>query len=251
MLEAKNICFGYHNELIKDFSLSLKPGDFTMLLGQNGCGKSTILKLLCGILRPQKGTVSLEEKTLHQWNSKERARKIAMVMQTPPPALDFTAEEMVMMGRHAYLSHLAPPNPRDHAIVDDVMQKLGVAHLCDKPCNTLSGGERQRVMIARALAQQSEILLLDEPTSALDPAHAIEVMNLLRSLPNAPALLLVTHDLQLAARYAKRVMLLKSGRVYADGPAAEVISPANIAAVYDCRASLLPTGRDYNMVILD
>ncbi len=240
MLEAKNLTFRYGaRPLVDDFSLRLRPGDFTMLLGPNGSGKSTLLKLLAGFLTPQQGNILFKRRPLQDVSLRERARTLAVVMQNAPPVLNFTAREMVMLGRNARLSRLTPPTPHDREAVATAMAQLQITDLAAAPCNQLSGGERQRVMLAAALAAEPEVLLLDEPTSALDPAHALAAMHLLTTLPGAPAVLMVSHDLQLAARYARQLLLFRDGRVLAAGSPQSVLTPANLRAVYGCNAEIL------------
>ena len=241
MLECRQASYAYEpgRNVVDGVALTLDAGDFLMLLGPNGCGKSTLLKLLAGLLPPGAGQVLASGRPVSSLPHRERARMIAVVSQSQAPALDFTVRDMVMMGRHARLSRMSPPTSEDHRQVSEAMAMLDLAELSRRPCNRLSGGERQRVAIAAAVAQQAPVILLDEPTSALDPAHAISVMTLLRDLPNRPAVLLVCHDIQLAARYAKRVVLMKQGSVLADGSPEEVITPTILDSVYGCNAQIL------------
>ncbi len=241
MLECRQVSYAYEpgRNVVSGVDLALTAGDFAMLLGPNGCGKSTLLKLLAGLLLPQTGQVLTGSRLVSRLPHRERARMIAVVSQSQAPALDFTVRDMVMMGRHARLSRMSPPTQEDHRLVNEAIRLLDLVELSQRPCNRLSGGERQRVAIAAAVAQQAQVMLLDEPTSALDPAHAISVMTLLRELPKRPAILMVCHDIQLAARYAKRIVLMKQGSVYADGNPEEVMTPANIERVYGCNAQIL------------
>lgn len=242
MLEARSITFQYDGAgepLLREISVAVAPGDFTMLLGPNGCGKSTVLKLLAGFLAVRSGEVCLDGSDLQRLPPRERARRIGVVPQEIPPVLDFTVEEMVMMGRNPRLPRLAPPGPEDLAIVRDMLERLELAPLARRPCNRLSGGERQRVLIAAALALEPDYLLLDEPTSALDPAHALRLPGILRSLPHMPGCLLTTHNLQLAARFARRIILMENGRLRAAGTPRDVLLPENIRAVYHCDAEIL------------
>lgn len=241
MLDCTNVTFAYEEgrRVVDGVSLALAPGDFVMLLGPNGCGKSTLLKLLAGLLRPASGRVLFNDRPVCRLPHRERARTLAVVPQSQAPALDFTVRDMVMMGRHARLSRMSPPTPEDHRLVGEAMALLDLAELAWRPCNRLSGGERQRVAIAAAVAQQAQVILLDEPTSALDPAHAIGVMTLLQELPHRPAVLIVCHDIQLAARYAGRVVLMRQGRIHAEGTPEDVMTPAHLHDVYGCDAQIL------------
>lgn len=242
MLEARSVTFGYSSAaepLLREISVAVAPGDFTMLLGPNGCGKSTVLKLLAGFLPPGAGGVYLDDASLQQLPARERARRIGVVPQEMPPVLDFTVEEMVMMGRNPRLSRLAPPGSEDLAVVGKMMELLELAPLARRPCNRLSGGERQRVLIAAALALEPDYLLLDEPTSALDPAHALRLPGILRSLPHTPGCLLTTHNLQLAARFADRIILMGTHGIHVAGRPRDVLVGENIRAVYCCEAEIL------------
>ena len=232
-LIAKDIVFGYgETPLLQGVSLTVSQGDFKMLLGCNGSGKSTLLGVLTGRLPAQGGCVELDGKALTEWTHRERARALGIVMQTTPPVLDFTVEDMVMMGRHAYLSRLGNPTEEDVAKVAEAMDAMEVSQFARRTCNRLSGGERQRVMIAAALAQEPSVLLLDEPTSAQDPGHAVKLMDILKALPSTPGILMVVHDIHLARYFAKDVVLLHGGRVYAEGTADDVLTKETIATVY-------------------
>ena len=237
-ISTDNITFGYGGTpVLKGVSLSVSPGDFKMLLGCNGSGKSTLLGVMTGRMVAQGGTVELGGKALAQWPHRERARTLGIVMQTTPPALDFTVREMVMMGRHAYLSRLGKSTADDEAKVAEAMEKMEVAEFAGRKCNRLSGGERQRVMIAAALAQEPEVLLLDEPTSAQDPGHAVKLMDILRTLPRNPGILMVAHDIHLARCFAQTVVLLHRGKILAEGTARETLTEKHIQAVYGTHAT--------------
>ena len=241
MLKAENITFAYkEHAVLEDFSLSLKPNDFTMLLGANGSGKSTALKIIGGYLSPQKGQVFCDGMPLAQFHSFVRARKIAVVSQIPPPILDFTVREMVSMGRLAHSSRLAPLTQSDIAAVENAMQKLEITPFCNRPVSRLSGGERQRVLLAQALAQSPQYLLLDEPTSALDPAHAIALMRLLTEINNSVGILMVCHDLNLAWKYAKNTVILNNGKIALQGATRQILTAQNIAANFNCGAFIHP-----------
>ncbi|MBR2723173.1 MAG: ABC transporter ATP-binding protein [Lentisphaeria bacterium] len=241
MLKAENITFAYNERaVLEDFSLTLKPDDFTMLLGANGSGKSTVLKILGGYLAPQTGQLLCDGQPLANLRSFERARKIAVVSQIPPPILDFTVREMVSMGRLAHSSRLAPLNQNDIAAVENAMQKLEIKQFSSRPVSRLSGGERQRVLLAQALAQEPQYLLLDEPTSALDPAHAIALMRLLAEINSKVGILMVCHDLNLAWNYAKNIVILNQGRIALQGATRQILTAQNIAANFNCGAFIHP-----------
>jgi len=232
-LTARDIIFGYgETPLLQGVSLTVSQGDFKMLLGCNGSGKSTLLGVLTGRLAAQGGRVELGEKALAEWTHRERAKALGIVMQTTPPVLDFTVEEMVMMGRHAYLSRLGNPTEEDEEKVAEAMETMEVSQFAKRTCNRLSGGERQRVMIAAALAQEPNVLLLDEPTSAQDPGHAVKLMEVLKTLPSHPGILMVVHDIHLARYFANEAVLLHHGKIFAEGLASDVLTKENIETVY-------------------
>ncbi len=241
-LRTENLCFGYEgNRLLDSISLTLEPGRFTLLLGPNGSGKSTLLRLMTGELVPDSGSVLLDGRSIRSYRDRARARVLGVVLQTLIPAFDFTVEEIVMMGRSAWLSPLEMPGRADREAVRNAMKLLQVDSLAGRPCSHLSGGELQRVMLASAFAGEPKILLLDEPTSATDPAHTVEVLRLLRERSRACGVLMVTHDLQLAANCADRILLLKEGRLFADGTPEEILTRENIRDVYSLDASVFRT----------
>ena len=241
-LRADNLSFAYSDRpIVRDFSLTLVPGDLTVLLGPNGSGKSTILQLLAGRLVPQDGDVLLDGASLRKLSGTQRASKIAVVPQAAPPVFGFTVYERVALGRRARLSPFTKFTEEDEHDIVEAMRIFDVERLAERACNQLSGGELQRVMLAAALAQKPTYLLLDEPTSALDPSHVVNTVNILCSLLDHVAVLLITHDIELAANAAKRLVLLKDGAVIADGPPDITLTPENLTTTYDCKASIKPS----------
>lgn len=234
-LEANKLSYSYpHTEktVVESFSLNLRPGDFTVLIGPNGCGKTSLLKLLSGRCVPNRGTVLLDGVRVDRISPRVRARSLAFVPQNPPRS-SFTVFELLVTARNAHIPRGAfTLSARDRAGIRAALETAGVAALADRSFDALSGGERQRVMVAAALAQEPDYLLLDEPTSAADPGQKIYLMNLLSALPTRPGVLLVTHDLQLAARYARQVILFHEGRILAEGAPREVICPALVSRVF-------------------
>jgi iron complex transport system ATP-binding protein len=214
-------------------SLSLRPGELVSVVGPNGSGKTTLLGALVGTRRLDEGTVEVEGRPLHQWTPRELARVIGVVTQREEILFPLTVRETVELGRYAHLGPLAAPREVDHLAVLDALKRADVATLADRHTDTLSGGEWQRVRVARALAQNPRVLLLDEPTAALDIRHEMEVFELVRKLAGEGiATLLVTHHLNLAARYADRLLLLDQGRVVAEGPPAGVLRPEIVSPVF-------------------
>ena len=238
-IETQNLFFSYgEKKLLEGISLKLEPGQFTVMLGPNGGGKSTLLKLLTGELRPDSGKVLLDGRPVGEYPGRERAKRLGVVLQSVPPALDFTVWEYVLTGRSARMSPFAPASRADKEAVLNALKLFQADHLADRPCNRLSGGERQRVMLAAAWAVEPEIFLLDEATSATDPAHTFAIMKLLRETARTRAVFLITHDLILAGNFADRILLLKDGRIYADGSPETVMTQENLLAVYDLHVSV-------------
>ena len=238
-IETENLFFSYsEKKLLAGISLKLDPGRFTVLLGPNGGGKSTLLKLLTGELRPDSGEVRLDNRPVGEYSGRERAKKLGVVLQSVPPALDFTVREYVLTGRNARMSPFAAASRADRTAVQNAMELFQVEHLADHPCNQLSGGELQRTMLAAAWAVEPEIFLLDEPTSATDPAHTFAILNLLRRCAETRTVFMITHDLNLAGNFADRILLLKAGRIFADGTPENVLTPENLLEVYGVRVSV-------------
>jgi iron complex transport system ATP-binding protein len=203
------------------------------ILGPNGAGMSTLLKLLLGVLEPRRGTAEYEGVPAARWEAVERARRVGVLPQHEEPAFPVSVGELVGMGRYPHLGRWRRPGARDRAAVRSALERCRVAELAERPFATLSGGERQRARLARALAQEPEALALDEPTASLDVAHEMEIWEILREEAAAGrAVLLTTHHLNLAARYADRLVLIDRGRVAASGRPDEVLTADTVSAVY-------------------
>ena len=240
ILTGENLTFSYgKTPVLGNVSLSLGSGELVMLVGPNGSGKSTLLKLLAGFLRPESGRVLLNGTPLSNYSWRERAVRQAFLSQDNAPALEFTVRESVMLGRNPHLGVFTAPGKADDAAVDAALEAMELGALADRPVNRLSGGERQRTMVAAVLAQQSECLLLDEPTSALDVRHTLKLVEHLCDLKERCGILMVTHDLGLALRYADRVVLIKEGAVVADGPSEIAMNEKNLSFAYNCSAAVL------------
>ena len=243
MLHAVDASFAYRAGgplVVNGVSLSIERGDLVGLLGPNGSGKTTLLKLLGGLLRPLRGAVSFKGAALAEWPRREAARKIADVPQETHAPFDFSVMEIVLMGRFPHLGPFALEGPEDLAIAHRALEATGTSAFAARPFHTLSGGEKQRVVIASALAQTPELLLLDEPTASLDVGHQLEVQQLLSRLNTGGqvAMVLSTHDLNLAASLCRRLVLIRDGRVLASGPTADVLTPAAVRALYDVDADV-------------
>jgi iron complex transport system ATP-binding protein len=240
MLRADRVSFGYADFELRDISVEVPRGSFTGLLGPNGCGKTTLLKLMSGVLHPQNGDVKLDGHPIGRIARRQLARRIAVVPQETHPAFDYTVMEMVLMGRHPHLGPFALEGPADLAIAREALVATGTVHLADRAYMTLSGGEKQRVIIASALTQSPELLLLDEPTASLDLGYQLEIATLLGNLnrERGVTLVLATHDLNLAASLCSDLVLLREGRILARGPTGEVLTAAMVQRLYGVEADV-------------
>jgi iron complex transport system ATP-binding protein len=247
LLRVENICFAYNGRpTLVGVSLQAGSGEVVGLIGPNGSGKSTLLRLISGILRPHSGRIFLNGVPLEQLSRGELARHLAVVPQSPHLPEAFTAWELVLLGRTPHLRLLQAEGPRDAAVAREALETCGVWELAGHRLGELSGGEVQRIVIARALAQQPALLLLDEPTSHLDLNQQTAIMDLVAALAHERrlAVLAVSHDLNLAAQYCDRLIILKEGQVLFEGPPAEVITAANVAAAYGAEVCVVPHPRN-------
>jgi iron complex transport system ATP-binding protein len=229
-----------HDVVLDDIWLSVERGELVGILGPNGSGKTTLLKLLGGMHRPTVGSVTLDGRPLAGWSHREIARRIAFVPQETQAPFDFSVLDIVLMGRFPHLGAFALEGPEDLAIARRALIATGTRQFEGRAFSTLSGGEKQRVVIAGALAQSTQLLLLDEPTASLDIGHQIEVQILLKELntEQGVTMLLSTHDLNLAAALCRRLVLLKDGRVLASGPTETVLTPPAVQALYGVEADI-------------
>jgi iron complex transport system ATP-binding protein len=223
--------------IFSGLSLSLEGGEVLGLIGPNSSGKTTLLKLMDGLLRPQRGRILLEERNLDQIPRAQVARTIAVVPQTMEVPFSFTVGEIVLMGRAPYLTRFSWEKQKDLDVAREAMALTDVAGLEDRTFWELSQGEKQRVLVARALAQEPRIMLLDEPTSHLDINHQVEINELIRglNLQKGLTVLHISHDLNLAAEYCHRIVLLHQGSVFSVGIPSEVITEENIRRVYETK----------------
>jgi iron complex transport system ATP-binding protein len=232
---AVGLAVGYEGrDVLEGVDLEARQGELLAIVGPNGSGKTTLLRALAGTLRPTNGTALIEGAEASGLKARERARRLAVVPQSNSVEFAFTVREVVEMGRTPYLTGLGTLSKADRAAVDKALERAGVAALADRTATELSAGQAQLVSIARALAQESTVLLLDEPTAHLDVTHQIEVMDTVRRLAHdgKMACAAVLHDLNLAAAFADRILLLSKGRVRACGTPAEVLTRPNIAATF-------------------
>ncbi len=237
-LEASGVGFMYdgaRTKAVSSVTVAIRPGTLTSLLGPNGSGKSTLLKLLAGGLDPVEGSVALDGRDLDHWKPRALARILGVVPQIEHVPFPVAVHDLVAMGRYPHLGPWRSPGAADRDAVERALERCGVGPLADRPFQSLSGGERQRVRIARALAQDPRVLLLDEPTASLDMRYEMSIFRLLDGLrtEEAVSVLVVTHNVNLAARFSDRVMLMKEGRMAFEGVPDEVVTPNCIQAVYD------------------
>jgi len=245
-LEARGLVAGYGaaEAVLRGVDLALEHGVFTCVLGPNGAGKTTLLRAMLGTLAPRAGQVLLEGRPLREVPPRERARRVAYVPQVPTSAFAFTVRELVAMGRHAHQGALGLASFADREAVERALARTGARDLADRTLDELSGGEAQCAMIARALAQAPSVLLLDEPTSHLDLRNQLLVYDLIRDLAHEEgvAVLCIGHDVNLAARHADRLLLLRDGRVLSAGPPAEVLRSEVLSACYGVDVDLVDPG---------
>ncbi|KRA23166.1 iron dicitrate ABC transporter ATP-binding protein [Microbacterium sp. Root61] len=235
--EALTLAYG-DRTIVESLDLRVPPGRITAIVGANGCGKSTLLRALARLITPKHGQVVLDGRSLHGLPSKEVARTLGLLPQSPVAPEGIAVADLVGRGRHPHQKLLARWNAHDYEVVARALEATGIEDLADRSVDELSGGQRQRVWIAMALAQETDILLLDEPTTFLDVAHQVEVLDLLTDLNHerGTTIVMVLHDMNLAARYADHLFALRAGRIVASGPPNEVMTSELIREVFDLDA---------------
>jgi iron complex transport system ATP-binding protein len=244
MLRATDISFWYSNDgerpVLDTVSLFVERGSIVGLIGPNGSGKTTLLRILSGIFKPKSGRVFLNDEPIEQLTRRQLAQRLAMVPQETHATFDFSVLDIVLMGRYPHLGAFALEGPADLEIARAALTATGTAALQSRPFATLSGGEKQRVVIASALAQSSEILLLDEPTTSLDLGYQFEIASLLKRLnaDRSVTMVVCTHDLNFAASLCNRVVLLKDGRALASGPTGDVLTQSTIRSMFGIEADV-------------
>ncbi len=242
MIRFDKVNFSYNNHFsLKNLDFSVRDGEFLGIIGPNGAGKSTLLKLIDRLLHPLSGQISINGKVLQHYTRKELARIIGFVPQEFTSLFQFTALDIVMMGRFPHQRALAFDSLEDRRISLDAMESTDCLDVKERDFKTLSGGERQRVVLASALAQEPLILLLDEPTSALDIRHQIHFYKILRKLrqERGMTILTVTHDINLAAQFCERILVIKRGQIVADGPVPLVMKKEILETVYDIPVEII------------
>ncbi len=243
ILEARSLSHRYGvsaPEVLRDVTFTIERGELAGIVGPNGAGKSTLLGLLAGFAKPSAGEIALLGRPLGQWRRLDLARKVAYVPQAVPPDVTFTALEVALAGRHPHVGWLGFESANDLAVARRALARLDAARLEDRRLCELSGGEQARVLVARALAQEPELLLLDEPTAFLDVGHRLDLYDRLReeNRDRGLTVLVVTHDLNLASEYCGRLLLLDRGALVADGAPSAVLTAERISEVYACRVAV-------------
>ena len=242
-LRVCGVTLGYGNRIVlRDIDLEVKPGEMVGIIGPNGCGKSTLIRGITRLITPRSGQIFINGQNIAKMSRGDLARVIAVVPQNPALPELFTAFEVVLMGRTPHLSRFGYEGERDLAITQQAMEATQTIAFAERRVGELSGGEKQRLTIARALAQQPEVILLDEPTAHLDISHQIETLDLFRELCLERGLVAVaaSHDLNLAAQYCDRLVMLSQERIYCQGTPRQVINPQNIKQVYGAEVYVYP-----------
>ncbi|TQN40950.1 iron complex transport system ATP-binding protein [Blastococcus colisei] len=242
-LAAERVSLAYDDHVVvRDLDLQLTEGSFTAIVGPNGCGKSTLLRALGRLMRPTSGQVLLDGQAIAKTPTREVAKVLGLLPQAPIAPEGLTVADLVARGRHPHQNWLRQWSRDDEAVVAESLAWTDMAELADRPVDELSGGQRQRAWISMALAQGTDLLLLDEPTTYLDLSHQIDVLELVSRLhaERGRTVVVVLHDLNLAARYAHRLVAMKDGVLVASGRPAEVLTEQLLAEVFDLEARILP-----------
>ena len=242
-LEVDGVVLGYGDRVVADgIDLAVPPGRITAIVGANACGKSTLLRAMARLLQPRAGRVVLDGKDLHRLPTKQVARILGLLPQSPSAPEGIAVADLVARGRHPHQGFLTRWTAEDDEAVAEALRMTDIAELADRAVDELSGGQRQRAWIAMALAQQTEVLLLDEPTTFLDITHQVEVLDLLTDLNRArgTTVVMVLHDLNLAARYADHLVAVAGGRVHAAGAPGEVLTVDAVREVFGLESRVVP-----------
>ncbi|WP_255513476.1 ABC transporter ATP-binding protein [Homoserinibacter sp. GY 40078] len=242
-LRAESVTLAYGDRVVvRDLDLTIETGRITAIVGANGCGKSTLLRALARLLAPRRGRIVLDGAAIGSRPTKEVARILGLLPQSPIAPEGIVVADLVGRGRHPHQRMLSRWSTRDDEAVAAALEATGISDLADRSVDELSGGQRQRVWIAMALAQETDILLLDEPTTFLDVAHQIEVLDLLADLnrDRGTTIVMVLHDLNLAARYADTIVAMRDGTLAACGTPAEVVTDSFVEEVFGMRTRVIP-----------
>lgn len=252
MLEIKNLSYSFgEKQVLRDVSLSIADGSFYAVMGANGCGKTTLLRCMDNLLEIPSGTVFLDGVDIRKLKSRQRATQIAYVAQRPSTDVDFSAFEIVLMGRNPYQTHLQNESQHDWDIVEQCMKMTNTWHLRLSTLQQMSGGEVQRVMIARALAQQTPVLLLDEPLANLDIAHQFEILGILSKInrEQSKTIVLIIHDLNMALHYCPKLILIENQTIAYCGDTPDGLTEENISRVFGVQPKIKDIeGKKYVLV---
>jgi iron complex transport system ATP-binding protein len=245
-LRTEKVTLGYDEvAVVKNLSVSVPAGEITAIVGPNGCGKSTLLRSLARLMRPRGGCVYLDGVAISELKTREVAKRLGILPQSPDAPEGLTVRELSAQGRYPHQSWFRQWSKEDERAVEKALETTGMLELADRPLDTLSGGQRQRAWISMALAQETETLLLDEPTTFLDMAHQLEVLELLSRLnrEEGRTILMVLHDMNNAARFSHHMITLSEGKVFAAGPPEEVVTPEMLKEVFHVEAEIMPDPR--------
>ncbi len=242
VITTKNLNISYGNiDIVKDLNLSIPEGKITTIIGANGCGKSTILKTIARILKPKSGEIYVSGTEINKQSSKELAKKMAVLPQTPKAPDGLTVEELIAYGRFPHQKGFGSLSKEDNDIVNWALEVTGISEFKDRTIDALSGGQRQRAWIAMALAQETDILLLDEPTTYLDLAHQLDILKLLEDLnkKQGRTIVMVIHELNNAARFADHMIGVKKGKIVCEGTPQEVMTNENLREIFNIDAKII------------
>ncbi|WP_028829526.1 ABC transporter ATP-binding protein [Proteocatella sphenisci] len=233
-IDGLSVSFGKH-EVLTDINIEIKKGEFVTILGPNGSGKTTLLKSISNMIETRKNTVWVDGQDVFLMKAKERARLMSVVPQNTDVVYEFTCQDVVMMGRYPHVSRFKGETEKDKDIVLKAMQTTNVEYLKDRFFTEISGGERQRVVLAQAIAQDPELILLDEPISNLDPQYQVEILDTVKklSIEKGLTVIAILHDLNFASMYSDKVILMKEGKIFTSGMAQDVLTAENIKRVFD------------------
>ncbi len=242
MIHIKNLRAGYADkEIFKGLNLTFSPAEFVSILGPNGAGKSTLLKLINGYMKADSGEILIAGKRVDKWAQQDLAKIVTYIPQENFIQYNFSVEEIILMGRFPFISIWQNYSSRDRDIVEKIIQDLDLQQLRHKFINQLSGGEKQRTLIARAIAQDSDYILLDETFSHLDINHQIEILNIMKDLhiQKGKSIIMVSHNINLSANYSQRMIALKDGKLIADGKPEKVMTSENLDKLFDIKLGVV------------
>ncbi|SHI18448.1 iron complex transport system ATP-binding protein [Butyrivibrio fibrisolvens DSM 3071] len=240
--KAQGLWAGYDDKtIIKDMNISIPAGKFSVLIGPNGCGKSTLLKSFARLLKPGKGQILLDGKSIYEIPTIHLAKQVGLLPQTPIVPEGITVADLVARGRFPYQNIFGQLSKADYEAIACAMEAMGVSDLADKPVDSLSGGQRQRVWIALSLAQSTDILLLDEPTTYLDIAYQVEILDCLAKLNKLrkTTIVAILHDINLSIRYADHIFAMKKGELIAEGDPKDIITPSLMRTIYGMESAII------------